>query len=278
MLILLDNNNFFLNQPLEQFETICIGSIYIFSTNNGLNKLVFCFTIFTYEHFLIFVPLFLYMIFYIFFFEKNISFFWYYLNFFNNIFLSCFQFIFSFFFSQCRHKILYCWFVFVVSLFIYIVCLNIAGLIPYNFCISSQLVMPFIFSFMVFIGLFIISLYFQGLNFIFFFIPSGVPKIILPILILIEIVSYLSRIFSLAIRLFANMVAGHSLIFILSSAVLNIIKYITSIYIYLFIICIPLILLVMCIIILEVGIAFLQAYVFAVLVSIYFSDCYFKNH
>jgi len=117
---------------------------------------------------------------------------------------------------------------------------------------------------------------FNGKGFLSLFIPKNVPDILLPFLVIIEIISYISRTFSLAIRLFANMVAGHALLHILINSVTSNIKLITNIYVLPFVI-IPVALLI-AIILLELGIAFLQAYVFIVLFSIYLNDAFKGGH
>jgi ATP synthase subunit 6 len=114
------------------------------------------------------------------------------------------------------------------------------------------------------ISIFIIGLLRFNLKFLYIFIPQC-PFILLPILIPIEIFSYLIRLFSLAIRLAANILAGHTLVHIIVSFILKIIK--LDLLLSLFFL-IPLFL----ILILEFGVAFLQAYVFTVLVCIYLSD------
>jgi len=120
----------------------------------------------------------------------------------------------------------------------------------------------------------IFSIIIQGKEFIWFFVPKNVPAALLPFLVIIEIVSYISRVFSLAIRLFANMVAGHALLHIISGSVLVVIKKISSFSVFLSFISLFPIFILLSIILLEFGVAFLQAYVFIVLFSIYLNDCY----
>jgi ATP synthase subunit 6 len=123
----------------------------------------------------------------------------------------------------------------------------------------------------ILIGLTIIGFMKQKLHFLQLFIPKGVPSILLPLLVLIEVVSYIARGFSLSIRLFANLMSGHSLIHILLFFIIKILKF----NYFLGIIGLNLILIIFS---LEIGISFLQAYVFAVLVSIYLKDSYEVSH
>ena len=139
---------------------------------------------------------------------------------------------------------------------------------PFNFALTSHLIYPFFLSFSFFVTINTIGLLQHKLNFISLFLPSGTPFIIMPFLFLIEIISYLSRIFSLAIRLFANIMSGHILLKILMGALLG--SFILS-KVFIFVNLIPLILL-HTLVFMEICIALLQAYVFVVLCMIYLTD------
>jgi ATP synthase subunit 6 len=103
------------------------------------------------------------------------------------------------------------------STFLFIFISNILGMIPYSMTITSHLILTLYFSLAFFIGNNLIGLCFHREKYFVLFLPEGVPVPIIPFLILIEYVSYISRIFSLAIRLFANMMSGHILLKILIS-------------------------------------------------------------
>lgn len=154
------------------------------------------------------------------------------------------------------------------TIFLFIFISNILGMIPYSITITSHLILTLYFSLSFFIGNNIIGVCFHKENYFVLFLPEGVPLPIIPFLILIEYVSYISRIFSLAIRLFANMMSGHILLKILISFIWAIV---TSNLIHWFWIILPL-LIVFMVIGLEIAIAFLQAYVFVVLIAIYLND------
>ena len=100
-------------------------------------------------------------------------------------------------------------------LFLFIFLSNILGMIPYSMTITSHLIITLYFSLAFFIGNNLIGICYHKEKFFVLFLPEGVPVIVIPFLILIEYVSYISRIFSLAIRLFANMLSGHILLKIL---------------------------------------------------------------
>jgi ATP synthase subunit 6 len=152
--------------------------------------------------------------------------------------------------------------------FIFIFLSNILGMLPYSMTITSHLVLTLYFSLAFFIGSNIIGICYHKQAFFVLFLPEGVPLPIVPFLILIEYVSYISRIFSLAIRLFANMLSGHILLkilisFVWASVSSNMVHWLWSI--------LPMSI-VFGVIGLEVSIAFLQAYVFIVLITIYLKD------
>jgi ATP synthase subunit 6 len=105
----------------------------------------------------------------------------------------------------------------IYTIFLFIFISNILGMIPYSITITSHLILTLYFSLSFFIGNNIIGLCFHQEKLFVLFLPEGVPLVLIPLMILIEYVSYISRIFSLAIRLFANMMSGHILLKILIS-------------------------------------------------------------
>jgi len=155
------------------------------------------------------------------------------------------------------------YFPFISTLFFFIILMNLMGMIPYEGAISSQAIFSLTLSFLVFCVLTVIGFLRQKGRFLYLFVPpKGIPLILVPLLIAIEIVSYLSRGISLGVRLFANIMAGHTLLFIFSGFIFSVNGFIGfSIFIIVF--------LISC---LEFMIALLQAYVFFVLTLIYFRD------
>lgn len=159
----------------------------------------------------------------------------------------------------------------IFSIFFLILFSNIIGLMPYGFTNTSSLIQTLWLSCTCLIGLTILGFYRQGLNFLKLFLPSGVPLLLMPLLIMIEVVSYLIRPISLGVRLFANMMSGHALLNILSGFVLTLAK--KNLFFALF----PF-MVVLAISFLEFGIAFLQAYVFVVLLCMYLNDSFNASH
>ena len=165
-------------------------------------------------------------------------------------------------------------FVFIFVLFLFIMISNLLGMIPFSFTITSHIFQTFSLGLAVTIGITIVGFFYHGLHFFSLFLPSGAPKLLAPLLVFIEIVSYVSRAFSLSIRLFANMMSGHTLLNIMTSFIL---KMFSKNFYFMLLSLFPF--LIICgIIVLEIGIAVLQAYVFMVLFCIYLNDAYHLSH
>lgn len=161
----------------------------------------------------------------------------------------------------------------IFSVFLFVFLSNFFGLFPFSFTPTSHIYTTFTLAFTLFFGIVILCFYNNKLNFLKFFVPSGVSnKPLLIFLVFIEIISYLIRPFSLAIRLFANMLAGHTLLYILGNFV-----YVLSRKYWVAIVYIPFFL-VFLIVALEIFIAFIQSYVFVTLLVIYMNDIYNASH
>jgi F-type H+-transporting ATPase subunit a len=159
-------------------------------------------------------------------------------------------------------------FPFVFSLFMFILFGNLLGMLPYAFTFTSHIAVTFALAAIVFILVTVVGLVIHGWHFFGYFFPEGAPKALAPLIIPIEVISYLSRVVSLSVRLFANMVAGHVMLKVFASfAVMmggaGIIGLLGAVA--------PLALTV-ALIGFEFLVAFLQAYVFAVLTCIYLHD------
>ena len=157
-------------------------------------------------------------------------------------------------------------FPFVITLFLFILFGNMLGMVPYSFTWTSHVIATFALAIVVFVGVTVLGIYKHGLHFFTFFAPKGVPWPMLFLLVPIEVISYLSRPISLSVRLFANMMAGHTLLKVIAGFVFGL-GAITWGIGGLF----PLALLV-ALTGLEFIIAFLQAYVFAILTCLYIND------
>jgi len=157
---------------------------------------------------------------------------------------------------------------FIYSLFCFVLFANLIGNVPYSFVITTSAIVCLGLSFTIFIGVTILSLSIHKIHFFAYFIPSGTPLMLVPMLVLIELISYLARALSLGVRLFANMVAGHSLMKILSSFLYKLFS--SSILVFLITLLPFSIFIALCG--LELAVSFIQAYVFCLLTSSYLKD------
>ncbi|MBD22205.1 MAG: F0F1 ATP synthase subunit A [Alphaproteobacteria bacterium] len=156
---------------------------------------------------------------------------------------------------------------FIFSLFMFILLGNLLGMLPYSFTWTSHIIVTFAISFFIFILVTFIAIAKHGLiKFLSFFAPSGVPKAMLILLVPIEVISYLSRPVSLSVRLFANMMAGHTLLKVIGGFV-----FVLGANSFIVGGALPVAFLV-ALTGLEIVIAFLQAYVFAILTCLYIND------
>jgi len=165
-------------------------------------------------------------------------------------------------------------FPFVFSLFMLVAVSNLIGIIPYTFTIASHIIITAALALTVFVTVLVYGFYKNGLKFFKLFVPSGIPVVILPLVVVIEIISFLSRPVSHSVRLFANMLAGHITLKVFASFVtmigaVGVAGWIGAV--------LPLAL-VVALTALELLVAFLQAYVFAILTCIYLNDAIHPGH
>jgi len=159
----------------------------------------------------------------------------------------------------------------VSSVFFLILNLNLFGIIPYTFTISSELIITFALSLSIFIGIQIIAVITHKLQFFSLFFPSGVSVVLSLLLVPIELISFFFKPISLSIRLFANMMAGHTLLKVIAGFTWSLMC-INTVFVSTFI-TVPLGLsIITFLFILESGVAVIQAFVFAVLFCIYIND------
>ena len=160
------------------------------------------------------------------------------------------------------------YFPFIFSLFMFVLFCNMIGMLPYSFTVTSHIIVTLVMALFIFIAVTIIGFIKHGFKYLSIFVPSGVPAVLLPLITIIEIISYLSRPVSLSVRLFANMMAGHTMLkvfggFVVSLGILGgwlplgFSIALTG---------------------LEILVAFLQAYVFAILTCIYLNDALNLHH
>ena len=153
------------------------------------------------------------------------------------------------------------YFPFIFAIFMFVLIGNMVGMIPYSFTFTSHIIVTFALAALVFIGVTVLGFYKHGFHYFALLAPAGLPFYMLPILIPIELISYLSRPISLSVRLFANMLAGHTLLKVFAGFILPL--GLAGILPFAFIVALTG---------LEILIAFLQAYVFAILTCLYIND------
>lgn len=153
------------------------------------------------------------------------------------------------------------YFPFVFTIFIFVLFGNMWGMMPYSFTFTSHIAVTFAMAAIVFVGVTVIALIKHKLHFFSFFMPPGVPLLMAPLLVPIEIISYLSRPISLSVRLFANMLAGHTLLKVFAGFVVSLGAF--GVLPLAFVVALTG---------LEFVIAFLQAFVFAILTCLYLND------
>jgi F-type H+-transporting ATPase subunit a len=166
-------------------------------------------------------------------------------------------------------------FPFVFTLFMFILTVNFIGLIPYTFTVTSHIIVTAALAITVFLTVLLYGLYRHGLHFFNLFVPKGVPIYILPLIVFIEVLSFVSRPISHSVRLFANMLAGHITLqvfagfIILMGGAMGAVGWAGG--------ALPFAMIVI-LIALETLVAFLQAYVFAILTCIYLNDAIHPGH
>jgi len=159
-------------------------------------------------------------------------------------------------------------FPFIFTLFMFVLFSNMVGMLPYSFTVTSHIIVTFVLASAVFLGVTILGFIKHGFKYLELFVPKGVPAVLLPLIIIIEIISYLSRPVSLSVRLFANMMAGHTMLKVFGGFVISLgllggwLPLGFSIALTG----------------LEILVAFLQAYVFAILTCIYLNDALNLHH
>ncbi|MBO6521315.1 MAG: F0F1 ATP synthase subunit A [Rhodospirillales bacterium] len=154
------------------------------------------------------------------------------------------------------------YFPFVFTIFMFVLVGNMWGMMPYSFTFTSHIAVTFAMAFFIFVGVTLIAIAKHKLHFLAFFMPPGVPMYMAPLLVPIEIISYLSRPISLSVRLFANMLAGHTLLKVFAGFIISL-GIAAGWLPFVFVVALTG---------LEFVIAFLQAFVFTILTCLYLND------
>ena len=246
-------NHFIITSPLEQFELVTILPISILGLNFSLtNSSLFLMIAFL------------------------LSIFWISLSFYNNSLIptnwqlvkeSIYEVTASLVQDNLGNKGEF-YFPFIFTLHLLLLYCNLIGMVPYSFTVTSHIIFTFGLALSIFIGINIIGIQTHGFKFFALFLPRGVPLPIVPLIITIEFLSYIIKVFTISIRLFANMTSGHTLLKIIAGFAWTMLSAGGLLAIFHLI---PLGLLIV-LIGLELAIAGLQAYVFTLLTCIYLND------
>lgn len=240
------SNFFYLNSPLEQFQiTPLINFLIIFITNSTF----------------IFIFLALYLYIFIFILNKFIP------TVFQQIFEVIYNVIIDLSYSNigknCKNYI-----PLIFSVFVFLLCCNLIGIIPYSFTITSHLAITFSLALTLYLGYNFIGIKKHKLKFLNLLLPSGASIFLVPLLVPIELISYIFRVISLPVRLFANMMAGHTLLKVIAGFAWKMLNGGLILFLSHFFILILLILLIG----LELGVGIIQAFVFTILTCMYIND------
>ena len=165
-------------------------------------------------------------------------------------------------------------FPFVFSLFMFVFFANLLGLLPFSYTVTSQIVVTFALAVLVMTVVISYGFYRHGLHFLHLFVPSGVSPVLLPFIVLIEVISFVARPISLSVRLFANMLAGHITLKVFGGFIVLLLG---SGGLAALIAPLPLIGIIL-LTALELLVAVLQAYVFAILTCVYLNDAIHPGH
>lgn len=156
----------------------------------------------------------------------------------------------------------------VFSIFFLLLSINLIGLIPYSFTLTSHLIVTLTLSLSIFIGINIICVRLHGINFFSLFLPAGTSVVLAFLLVPIELISYIFKPISLSIRLFANMMAGHTLLKVIAGFAFTLMGNVGVLFLLHYI---PLLILIP-LFGLELGVALIQSFVFSILICIYLND------
>lgn len=156
----------------------------------------------------------------------------------------------------------------VFSIFFLLLSINLIGLIPYSFTLTSHLIVTLALSLSIFIGINIICVRLHGINFFSLFLPAGTSVVLAFLLVPIELISYIFKPISLSIRLFANMMAGHTLLKVIAGFAFTLMGNVGILFLLHYV---PLLILIP-LFGLELGVALIQSFVFSILICIYLND------
>jgi len=252
------NYNFFLTSPLEQFQVLPIIGFYF----NGFDISI------TNETIILGLILFFSIVYFNSILKQDTSSFYIVPSRWQSIIEIIYSLILSLVIDNIRDKKGQYFFPLVFFIFLFILSLNLIGLIPYSFTLTSHLIVTLSLSLAVFIGINIVCIRIHGINFFSLFLPSGTSIVLALLLVPIELISYVFKPISLSIRLFANMMAGHTLLKVIAGFAYTLMSNTGILFMLHYV---PLLILIP-LFGLELGVALIQSFVFSILICIYLND------
>lgn len=252
------NYKFFLTSPLEQFQVLPIISGYF----NGLDISI------TNETIILALILFFSLVYFNSILKKEDSTFYIIPSRWQSVIEIIYSLILSLVIDNIKDKRGQYFFPLVFFIFMFILSLNLIGLIPYSFTLTSHLIVTLSLSLAVFIGINIVCVRIHGINFFSLFLPSGTSIVLALLLVPIELISYVFKPISLSIRLFANMMAGHTLLKVIAGFAYTLMGNTGILFLLHYV---PLLILIP-LFGLELGVALIQSFVFSILICIYLND------
>lgn len=252
---------FFFNSPLEQFQILPIISFYLGFFDLSLTN----------ETVILFLILFFFSVLFLSSLKtnsKNESSLFIIPNRWQLIFENSYKLILALVVDNIRSNDSQRFFPLVFSIFLFVLSLNLIGLIPYSFTLTSHLIITLGLSLSIFIGINIICVRVHGIHFFSLFLPSGTSLALAFLLVPIELISYIFKPISLSIRLFANMMAGHTLLKVVAGFGYTLVSSTGILFILHYI---PLLILIP-LFGLELAVALIQSFVFSILICIYIND------
>jgi F0F1-type ATP synthase membrane subunit a len=252
------NYNFFLTSPLEQFQVLPIIGFYF----NGFDISI------TNETIILGLILFFSLVYFNSILKQENSSFYIVPSRWQAVIEIIYSLILSLVIDNIRDKKGQYFFPLVFFIFLFILSLNLIGLIPYSFTLTSHLIVTLSLSLAVFIGINIVCIRIHGINFFSLFLPSGTSIVLAFLLVPIELISYIFKPISLSIRLFANMMAGHTLLKVIAGFAYTLMSNTGILFMLHYV---PLLILIP-LFGLELGVALIQSFVFSILICIYLND------
>lgn len=258
----------FFNSPFESSLFVTLFNLHLENYNFVYNEFAYYLVLLNNNSFNLITICYLIPFYIIYWYKTSFNESFFFKNIFTPLYKACYGWT-SSYVPYCKYFI----YPFILYLFIFLLFSNLIGMIPFNFAITSHLSLTFFLAFTVWFSTVSLSFYYQGFAFLNHFIIRGIPKPLVPVLLMIELISYCIRAVSLSLRLFANIFSGHILLHVISSGLYEVLfSYCSGFVFSNFIAHLAGIVCFSILVIFEILVGLLQAYIFTLLSLIYLSD------